>query len=483
MNLVSNAVKFTDHGTVSVRVSKVKEIKNGVKLKFSVEDTGIGISSEHLTKIFQSFEQADTSISRRYGGTGLGLVICKRLVEMMGGSITVESKLGIGSTFFFTIDFEVSHIYETQLVDDSFVTAKEPKVSKGYNLLVVEDNDINRLLINDLLEKKGFKVTLASNGQEALDKIAGNTEPFDLVLMDLQMPVMDGFEASKLIRGKLEAQTLPIIALTAAAFKGIHDRIMESGIDDYVLKPVEPIKLYSILEKYLGTDVEKYANETNKSGHDFSKLNLNELKGIDVQLGLMRFEGNMVLYLKVLKMFSERHCDLINDLRKMIATKNYETLNRRIHTFKGLAGNIGATSLQAAAVKLEKVTSGSDKTLIEAELDLLRNELTPVLQSIDSYTLKEDEKQGEEHLHNDHMVDEKEFDIQSYLKTLHQLRPYVDEHNYSTCKRILEDVLDTEQSSEIRKNALLIRQKLDMFAFDEISEIVNNFISSVSRDN
>jgi len=247
-NLLSNALKFTRQGGITVTIKELERKINQTKLEFSVRDTGIGIPPEKQSAIFENFTQASSDTTRRYGGTGLGLAICKKLVELQGGVIGVNSEPGSGSTFRFTLTFEVSSegagTEEAQAVE-SFSGLE------GKRILVAEDNKINFFVANKFLTGWGVIVSHAEDGQLAIEKL--ENEDFDLILMDLHMPIMDGIEATKIIRnsGNPRIKDIPIVALTAAIMSENHDRMDQLNINDYVLKPFKPHDLFERIKKHI----------------------------------------------------------------------------------------------------------------------------------------------------------------------------------------------------------------------------------------
>ncbi len=250
-NLTNNAVKFTSKGKISVHVSLESKNTGKVTLRFSVMDTGIGILKKNLDMLFDPFTQADTSTTRRYGGTGLGLSISKRIVEMMGGEIKVESKEGKGSAFKFTAAFTVPETSSTCVTDPPPPALSLPfEKRKEVSILVVEDNEINQEVVLSILEKLGFTADAVANGVEAVSSLEATK--FDIVLMDVQMPEMDGYEATRIIRSpdsRVLDHMIPIIALTANAMKGDREKCIASGMDDYLSKPVDPYYLLEKIEK------------------------------------------------------------------------------------------------------------------------------------------------------------------------------------------------------------------------------------------
>lgn len=247
-NLVSNAFKFTEKGSITVDVKKLKDSSEEVLIQFSVSDTGIGIQNDKIEGLFRSFEQLDSSTTRKYGGTGLGLAIVKNIITMMNGSITVESTPGSGSKFYFQIPFRKAAGIEkpstTQEPEDSFT-------GKGIHVLLAEDNKTNQVLMSGIFKRKMFMVDVAGNGKKALEKFHQNT--YDIVLMDIQMPEMDGYEATQSIRAseKLTGKHIPIIALTANTTEQDRERCIQAGMDDYISKPIKPNVLFECIRKYV----------------------------------------------------------------------------------------------------------------------------------------------------------------------------------------------------------------------------------------
>jgi PAS domain S-box-containing protein len=244
LNLVGNAVKFTDEGSVTVDLKVIEQSAKDVRIRFAVTDTGIGIAQNKLSTIFESFKQAELDTTRKYGGTGLGLPIAKRLIELHDSRINVDSVPGQGTTFWFTVTFNKVA---------GGVTNKNNQVESGLNLhaLVVDDNQINRLLINKVLKKWGGTADFAENGQQAVDMITANHN-YDVVLMDIHMPIMGGLEAAQTVRAIPGSyyQQLPIIALTASMLNNQMNQISEAGMNDYVLKPFDPKLLFDKLSKF-----------------------------------------------------------------------------------------------------------------------------------------------------------------------------------------------------------------------------------------
>ncbi len=248
LNLVSNAFKFTERGHITVRVQQLSEQDHDVELRFSVQDTGIGMAPETVSRLFQNFEQADRSITRKYGGTGLGLVICKRLSTMMGGDIGVQSTLGQGSEFWFTA--RLQRIQEAHPPGSGHAAVAPPpsRLNPHLRVLLVEDHPVNRLVVINMLKRLGLNPpVVAENGLEALERAQEQT--FDVVLMDIQMPVMDGLQATRELRRR--GFVAPIIGLSAGALEEERQAALDAGADNYVLKPIQMDALRGALEHAL----------------------------------------------------------------------------------------------------------------------------------------------------------------------------------------------------------------------------------------
>jgi signal transduction histidine kinase/DNA-binding response OmpR family regulator/HPt (histidine-containing phosphotransfer) domain-containing protein len=564
INLSNNAVKFTDTGEIVVSTELVKKDKAQVALKFSVRDTGIGMTAEQAAKLFQPFAQADSSTTRKYGGTGLGLTISKRLAEMMGGEIWVESESGRGSTFSFTANFGLRKegakkrfrpasdlrgmkvlvvddnatsmsILQEMLESFSFkvslaasgeegiaelesaskdkpfelvimdwkmpgmdgieasqqikdhknlskippiimVTAygreevmqqadevglegfllkpvnpsmlfdtimqafgeavpetsrvaqrKEQEVKaleniQGARVLLVEDNEINQQVAKEILEGAGLNVSLANNGQEAVNAVKENN--YDAVLMDVQMPVMDGYTATRKIRewetevrgqktedrkegSALSPQSseLPIIAMTAHAMAGDEDKSLEAGMNGHVTKPIDPDQLFATLQKWIQpgekrAQVQKLEISTEVPEAVQAIPEEDELPeylpGFDLADGLKRLQGNKKLYRRLLLSFATDYGGAANDIRIALEAKDFERSHSLVHNIKGLAGNLAATDLQTATVNLEKLVKGVQKKTPPAkELNLkfseLENALNRALESAQSLGVSAEE--------------------------------------------------------------------------------------------
>ncbi len=515
-NFVNNAVKFTDTGEIRLSIEQVERTGEMVQLKFSVRDTGIGMTKEQSDKLFQPFTQADMSTTRKHGGTGLGLTICLRLVKLMGGRIWIESEAGVGSTFFFTAWLKVGvatssgHLVPAKLsqlrvliVDDNAAareilqeplitiasqvdvvasgkeaiaaiqqndatapydivfmdwrmpgmdglqtsryiksdeTLKHPPhivlvtafgreevreeaerlnldgfllkpVTKsmivdtlvnvfsepgeasasaadseqadrllGARILLVEDNEINQQIAIELLEGTGATVTVANNGREGVDILFDGPQPppFDVVLMDLQMPIMDGHQAIAKIRSDARFAKLPVLAMTAHATIEERQRCLTEGMNDHISKPIDPDNLYETVGRYYKPTERSAELSPLPSAKEAGQKNspapgeLPAIAGLDTADGLRRLAGNRKLYLKLLRQFADGQADAATQ----IATSDPATAERIAHTVKGIAGNLGAGGVQKAAGDLEKAIREHAEP---AHIESLRQEFSDVL--------------------------------------------------------------------------------------------------------
>ena len=528
-NLVNNAVKFTERGEIRLDIELLERTGEKVQLKFSVRDTGIGMTPEQSAKLFQPFVQADTSTTRKYGGTGLGLTICRRLVDLMGGRVWLESEPGVGTTFFCTVwagvgaangtgkivperlsrlrilivddnaaareilaeplgsianhvvtvasgpeaiaaikaqnpaePFDIvfmdwrmpgmDGLQASRLIKSDETLAKQPAIVlvtafgreevreeaerleldgflikpvtksmvmdslvnifaeagdgmaageamtgeledrlRGARILLTEDNEINQQIAVELLEGAGATVHVANNGQEAVQKLFDGPQPtpFHVVLMDLQMPVMDGHQATVKIRSDARFTTRPIIAMTAHATIEEKQRCFATGMNDHISKPIDPGLLFETIGRYLPPlgSPERIAAPVAAPVAALAATNeLREIDGLDTKDGLTRVAGNQKLYLKLLRQFADQQGPAGAEIRAALGQDDPALAERIAHTVKGVAANLGARQVQTAAGLLEETirhrSSPSDTEVALTQFDRV---LDPLLEGLRSW--------------------------------------------------------------------------------------------------
>jgi len=373
INLMTNAIKFTSDGFVELKIQKV----DSNKLKFIISDSGVGIEKNNINKLFSSFTQEDSSTTRKFGGTGLGLTISKQLVELMGGEIFVTTKLGVGSEFSFILPLSKG-VREEQIGSKQELEElqKELYQLSGSKILLVEDNSTNSEIVIGLLEDTNILIDVASNGLEAVQLFKHNRGEYELILMDIHMPIMDGFEATKII--KEIDNNIPIIALSANVMRSDIEKTLNGGMLEHLNKPIDVNKLYTILLKYIPKKIEKQTfNSQNESENQSKKeVYIPSFKNIDTKIGLTHMRLNKNLYLKTLQNFYKEFNNI--ELQEF----DHNTLILKLHTIKGLSASIGAMKLFEIVNQFE---FSSDKNV----LFLVDKELKKVLVELEKLTKEE----------------------------------------------------------------------------------------------
>jgi signal transduction histidine kinase/DNA-binding response OmpR family regulator len=363
INLLSNAVKFTNSGTVKLSSIIKESTENSVTIYFEVKDSGIGMTQEQLSKVYEPFIQADSSMTRKYGGTGLGLPITKNLIELMGGSMVVESSPGIGSKFGFTLTFDTINV-SMETISQKAADEKIEKPSFEGEILICEDNAMNQSVIREYLARVGIKAVIAGNGKEGVDLVRGRMEkgekPFDLIFMDIHMPVMDGLEAASIINS-LQTGT-PIVAMTANIMSTDRELYKMSGMPDFLGKPFTSQILWRCLMKYF-TPVKQKTQAENVGVEEDTE---------------MRRMAQLIFVKDNQKKFDE--------IANAIKTNDFNLAHRLAHTLKSNAGQIGKTRLQSIAADLELTLKNEKKPPADeklkslgTELNIVLNELAPLL--------------------------------------------------------------------------------------------------------
>ncbi len=397
-NLVGNAVKFTSEGEVCVNASLTNESEHYVVLRFSVRDTGIGIPADKLPLLFEKFNQIDTSSTRQYGGTGLGLAISRELAELMGGSVGVTSEEGKGSEFWFTACFEKQA--EAMRQDGASRPAEgesSPRFDgRGAHILLVEDNATNRNVALAMLKKLGLNADAAVDGEDALAALGKNA--YDLVLMDCQMPRMDGYEATRIIRNMAgEIRNVPVIAITACAILGDRERCLEAGMNDYVGKPISRGALIGALRKWLpeGRNRNGLKDESPEETLFENAAEKSEMEGTQLEerawnrsVLLYRLDGDEELTDMIAGEFLEDISGEMEALASSLSAGDTETARRHAHTIKGTSGSVGGEALRAAAFETEKAARSGNLSAaasfaknMEQEFKRLKEEMSRSLRS------------------------------------------------------------------------------------------------------
>lgn len=350
-NLADNGIKFTDQGGVEVDAQVDGELEDGIVLRFTITDTGMGIPEDKIPLLFGAFTQADGSLTRRHGGAGLGLAITRELVELMGGAIRVESTEGQGSSFIVTAGFK-----RAKAGDMPAMFSPDTSL-KGIRVLVVEDNQLNQQVLTELLKYFQIVPEVAENGEQAVSMT--RLARYDAVLMDIQMPVMDGYQATRLIREDARLSGMPIIAVTAHVMDEDRRKCLDAGMNDYLTKPIDTRKLLATLAKWVKPGEKSAAAMPVAAGDRSARRPAlpklpDSLPGIEVREALERMVGNGQLFLEMLKGFALSYRDAGRRIIEALEQGDAEEARRLAHTVKGVAGNISAVDLHMLAGELEQ---------------------------------------------------------------------------------------------------------------------------------
>jgi CheY-like chemotaxis protein len=379
MNLVGNAIKFTEQGEIEVTVDQQWQSDDEIALHFAVRDTGLGIPKEKLDEVFQPFRQSDTSTTRKFGGSGLGLTISSEMVRMMRGHIWVDSTPGRGSTFHFTVQLrhgaplalppvetpsaEVKSSTHERDSQDDWKSA--PRV-RPLRVLVADDHLANRQLVTSVLRSRGHHCAEATNGEEAIAACEAN--PFDVVLMDVQMPVLDGFQATAAIRRREESTRthLPIVALTAHAMAGDREKCLAAGMDSYLAKPIRPRQLVEMVESV--ADLKPMATETHRDTAESSEQRL----PFDLAYALESLDNDRELLASQMEFFLRDSPLLLTDMANAIERRDARQLQLSAHRLKGMLARYAFDDAVALALRLEQQGKAEQLDDATAQLDQLR---------------------------------------------------------------------------------------------------------------
>lgn len=388
LNYASNAVKFTSSGHVAIRASVVNQTDAGILICFEVSDTGPGISESDQRRLFQPFEQLSQAANREHTGTGLGLAITRRLADLMHGSAGVRSELGVGSTFWFTAHLELGRGDPADTASESTDQIETQLYTDcaGSRILLAEDNQVNQLVATELLQSVGMIVTVAPNGREALELF--NKHRYDLVLMDIQMPVMDGLESVREILLQHPNTTTPIIAMTANVFDEGRQEARQAGMVDFIPKPVNPSELYTTLHHWLPhgkharkpVHTGKHPNESTNS-NDWM-VRLHRIPELHVGDGMISSNQNSSVYLSILRLFVDTHAADSDLVIQLINDQDLESAQRRVHAIKGASGNIGATLLHETSTQLDQALRTANHEQINQLVQQFKSQLDHVVQQL-----------------------------------------------------------------------------------------------------
>ncbi len=600
INLTNNAVKFTNHGDITVSIEFVQQNQDEITLRFSIKDSGIGMTEKQMSKLFKAFSQADSSTSRKFGGTGLGLTISRKLTEMMGGEIGVESEVGKGSTFFFTANFgigsepiqrspralpedlvdlrilivddnptsrtilarylesfgfttgqaasgeeglkelvETNPPYKLVLMDwkmpgmDGLETTRQlhsnqdikelPHILmvsaygreelkeqaedigisnflvkpvnpstllnaileafghkvlhkqakdriqaaehvRGAHILLVEDNEINQQVAEELLAREGITMDIAGDGEVGIKTLKANPDSFDAILMDIQMPVMDGYTATEVIRKDDRFKELPIIAMTANAMEQDKRQAAESGMNDHIAKPIDVKELFNVLGKWIYISEERRPAQNIKDKDHVDEMQvIPEIDCIDTNTALSRVAGNSMLYLKLLNKFKISQADAIQRIQTAFKKNDKETARREAHTLKGVAGNIGADALQQAAEIVENQTRQADSL---DGLQKLENELSRVMDALNILNNQTEAKRAELNTIN----------TEAFASNLSELRTLLEDDD-TDANGVLDELMPLLNEG-LRRQLKPLFDLIDAYEFEEALKVLTSIEST-----
>lgn len=327
VNLISNAIKFTQEGGISIVITPIQETDATIRLRFSVKDSGIGIPADKLDSIFERFEQGETNTTRKYGGTGLGLSIVRNLVYLQEGNISVKSEAGIGTEFLFELEYEILPMTDSEKNKHHLEVAESGNgLFEGVKILAVEDNQMNQLLMKHTFQSWNLHFVLAENGQQAIDKL--QKDKYDLVLLDIQMPIMDGYLAAKTIRHELKSN-IPIIAMTAHAMAGEREKCLSHGMNDYISKPIQEKELLHLLKKYLA-----------RQKHSFELLKAS-LHHINLEFLYDLVMGNSAFLNNIIRQFLNQFPGEMDSLKEAVEKKNSKQIATLAHHIQSTVSVFG----------------------------------------------------------------------------------------------------------------------------------------------
>ena len=473
-NILTNAVKYTQRGYVAMNVDW--ELQNGMALiRVSVEDTGCGISEEHMKTLFNSFERADMIKNRTIEGTGLGLAITKRLIENMGGSISVKSTYGEGSIFSFY--FYQGIVDYAPTGDYNVLTAKEEEELKSSNesfiapmakVLAVDDNVTNIKVIQGILSMYQIRVDTATSGQECLEKLQNNH--YHLILMDQMMPIMDGIETTRAIRElpDKEVRNTPVIALTANAIRGAREMFMENGFQDYISKPMDIGILEKILRKYLPNE---FIHLVDKKNPKISLGKPIQIPQVDVDAGIANYGNSRQRYIQILRYIYDDGEEQIARMRKQVRNKKYDEFLFEAHALKGLAKGIGAMELSELARMQEMAAREKHYNVIDEGADHLFEQYQMLLANI-KFVFQENGIALTEEV----KVQDVELTASEYTAQLLSMMGSLDMLEQQEAEKKVNALLSFRMEDEKRRTLEDVRRCVKNFDYEEAKKLVQKLL-------
>lgn len=482
-NLLSNAVKYTKAGTVTLRLAWEQLEEDTILMKIAVEDTGVGVKQKDIAKIFETFNRLDMEASRSEEGTGLGLAVTNRLVEMMGGELKVTSEYGKGSCFSFAVPQKV--IAKEPLGDfqeqydrsvKNSISYREKFIAPLGKILVVDDNAMNLAVAQDLLRNTKLQIDVASSGGECLEML--KRKEYHLICMDHMMPVMDGVETLHAIRAMEgnPSKDIPVIALTANAVVGAKEFYLDAGFEDYLSKPIEPEKLEDMLIKYLPKELVYLTGDSGGSTVEEDSISINEESLIDMGInavnGLKYMGGSPSLYLKVLRDFREMLIEKEEQLKNMLSKEDVSGYSIIVHALKGNARNVGADELAEEAFELEKKSKAGRLEEVEVQSPILFNMMHTMGENLEHYLEKEAPEIIEE---TDALPKEKQILSQmEWKEKLRRLNQYLDDFDGDAVAESIKELKRYELSDERQKLLRICEKAINDFAYDVAMDIVSS---------
>ena len=478
VNIINNAIKFTNQGMVSLSVAGKYADDDMFELYFVIKDTGIGIKAEDLSHIYEAFQQLDMNINRKNEGTGLGLAITKNLVQLMDGDIQVESEYGKGTTFTVEIKQKVLNkktIKEAPVTRESLQkTDKRMFTCEGYRVLVVDDNVINRKIVVKMLDEYGFEIDEADSGKKAIELAEEKT--YDIIFMDHMMPEMDGVEATRIIRRQCDKnRDAIVIALTANAISGAKEMYLSNGFQDFLAKPFERIQIHDMLNKWISETRKQYLDMlVEKEQVSEDEMASIFMDGVNIRDAINRRNGGMEGYLELINLFYLDGVNKVKHLEDLLASRDYKNYGIEVHALKSAAANIGADKLSEEAKLHELAVKNSEFDYVSNYHSTLIDSYKMVLSEIEK-VLKKKEYGKFGNIEN---VELKAADDNSILGKIADVLDKLEHFNSKEAIQGVKELLNYKIEDHIREKLEYIETLLSLYeddkAEDELRELLRN---------